>query len=116
MEKLFKANNSRAIHYLFQMFQCTQDYANKVRNNLSRLERKETSSITSTNRLVTDGSTSRSNTLVVDGSLSEETSKIPGKRLSSYSRSLIKELNKWYVSNYLLWSFSIYSIGMIPKY
>ena len=98
------------------MFQCTQDYANKVRNNLSRLERKETSSITSTNRLVTDGSTSRSNTLVVDGSLSEETSKIPGKRLSSYSRSLIKELNKWYVSNYLLWSFSIYSIGMIPNY
>ena len=87
------------MHYLFQMFQCTQDYANKVRNNLSRLEKKETSSITSTNRLVTDGSTSRSNTLVVDGSLSEETSKIPGKRLSSYSRSLIKQLNKWYVSN-----------------
>ena len=85
------------VHYLFQIFQCTQDYANKVRNNLSRLEKKETSSINGTNRLVTDGSTSRSNTLVTDGSLNEEASRTPGKRLSSYSRSLIKELNKWYV-------------------
>ena len=92
------------------MFQCTQDYANKVRNNLSRLEKKETSSITSTNRLVTDGSTSRSNTLVVDGSLSEETSKIPRKRLSSYSRSLIKELNKWYVSNCFVVIFHLFIV------
>ena len=100
MVKLLSKKYEGTIHYLFQIFQCTQDYANKVRNNLSRLEKKETSSINSTNRLVTDGNTSRSNTLVVDGSFSEETSKIPGKRLSSYSRSLIKELNKWYVSSW----------------